>query len=102
MEIRDYLRMLRRGWPAVALVTTVFVGVSAAYLALAPKRYDATTVLFVSAANPKSISELHQSAQFSATAAITYAEIIDSGTVLEPVAERLRPQMDVDDLAEMV
>jgi polysaccharide biosynthesis transport protein len=102
MEIRDYLRMLKRGWPAVVLITTIFVGIAAGYLVLAPKRYDATTVLFVSAANPKSISDLHQSAQFSGTAAITYAEIIDSGTVLEPVAERLRPQMEVDDLAEMV
>lgn len=102
MEIRDYLRMLRRGWPVVVLVTTIFVGIAAGYLVLAPKRYEATTVLFVSAANPKSISELQQSAQFSGTAAITYAEIIDSGTVLGPVAERLRPQMAVDDLDDMV
>ena len=102
MEIRDYLRMLRRGWPAVVLITTLFVGIAAGYLVLAPKRYDATTVLFVSAANPKSISDLNQSAQFSGTAATTYAEIIDSGTVLAPVARRLRPQMEVDDLGEMV
>jgi succinoglycan biosynthesis transport protein ExoP len=102
MEIRDYLRMLRRGWPAVALITTLFVGIAAGYLVLAPKRYDATTVLFVSAASPKSISDLNQSAQFSGTAATTYAEIIDSGTVLAPVAQRLRPQMEVDDLGEMV
>ena len=102
MEIRDYLRMLRRGWPAVVIITTIFVGVAAGYVVLAPKRYDAATVLFVSAASPKSISDLQQSAQFSATAAITYAEVIDSSTVLGPVAERLRPQMEVDDLAEMV
>ena len=102
MEIRDYLRMLRRGWPAVVLITTIFVGIAAAYLVLAPKRYDATTVLLVSAASPKSISDLQQSVQFSATAAVTYAEIIDSTTVLGPVAERLRPQIPVDDLADMV
>ena len=102
MEIRDYLRMLRRGWPAVVLITMLFVGVAAGYLTLAPKRYDATTVLFVSAANPKSINDLHQGAQFSGTAAITYAEIIDSVTVLGPVSERLRPQMKVDDLADIV
>lgn len=102
MEIRDYLRMLKRGWPAVVLITTIFVGIAAGYLVLAPKRYDATTVLFVSGAHLKSISDLQQGAQFSKTAAITYAEIIDSGTVLGPVAERLRPQIDVDDLVEMV
>ena len=102
MEIRDYLRMLRRGWPAVVLITMLFVGVAAGYLALAPKRYDATTVLFVSAANPKSINDLQQGAQFSRSAAITYAEIIDSVTVLGPVAERLRPQMNVAELVDMV
>ena len=53
MEIRDYLRMLRRGWLAIVLITALFVGVAGGYLALAPKRYDAMTVLFVSAANPK-------------------------------------------------
>ena len=102
MEIRDYLRMLRRGWLAVVLITALFVGMAAAYLALAPKRYDATTVLFVSTANPKNINDLHQGAQFSATAAITYAEIIDSITVLGPVSDRLRPQINIDDLVDMV
>jgi polysaccharide biosynthesis transport protein len=102
MEIRDYLRMLRRGWPAVVLVTTFFVGIAAGYLALAPKRYDATTVLFVSAANPKNINDLQQGAYFSENAAITYAEIIDSITVLGPVGDRLRPQIHIDDLVDMV
>src|SRR5918994_976385 len=102
MEIRDYLRMLRHGWPAVVLITTLFVALAAAYVALAPKRYDATTVLFVSAHSPKSIADLHEGAQFAGSAAITYAEIIDSVTVLGPAGERLRPQMSVDTLADMV
>ena len=51
---------------------------------------------------PNPSRDLHQSAQFSGTAAVTYAEIIDSVTVLGPVAERQRPQMQVDDLADMV
>ena len=102
MEIRDYLRMLRRGWLAIVLITAVFVGIAAVYLTLAPKRYDAATVLFVSTANPVTIDDLQQGSQFSKSAAVTYAEIIDSVTVLGSVAVDLRPQSSVDELADMV
>jgi capsular exopolysaccharide synthesis family protein len=102
MEIRDYLRMLRRGWLAVLLITALFVGVAAAYLALTPKRYDATTTLFVSAANMRSINDLQQGSVFAQGAVVTYAEVIDSVTVLGGVAVDLRPQSSVEDLADMV
>jgi capsular exopolysaccharide synthesis family protein len=102
MEIRDYLRMLRRGWPAIVLITAIFVGSAGIYLILAPKRYDAVTVLYVSTSNPISIDDLQQGSQFSKSAAITYAEIIDSVTILADVSEELRPQISVDQLAEMV
>jgi polysaccharide biosynthesis transport protein len=102
MEIRDYLRMLRRGWLAIMLVTAVFLGIAGLYLALAPKRYDAVTVLFVSAANPQTIDDLQQGSQFARSASITYSEIIDSVTVLGTVAVELRPESSVDELADMV
>ena len=102
MEIRDYLRMLRHGWPAIVLITAIFVGIAATYLSLAPKRYDAGIVLYVSTANPVSIDDLQQGSQFSKGTAITYAEIIDSVTVLGDVSEELRPQISVNELADMV
>lgn len=102
MELRDYLRMLRRGWPAVLAITALVVGLASLYLALAPKRYDAAAVLFVSADDLRTIDDLQQGSQFSSTAVVTYAEIIDSSTVLGPVASELRPQVDVEELAAMV
>lgn len=102
MELRDYARMLRRGWSTVALVVVLFLGVGSLYLLLAPKQYDAGAVLLVSANDPQSVDDLQQGAQFSATAAITYAEIIRSPTVLGPVGAALRPQRDVDELGGMV
>ena len=102
MEIRDYLRMLRRGWLAILLITALFVGIAGAYLAVVPKRYDATTTLFISAANMQSIDDLQQGSQFAKGAAVTYAEVIDSVTVLGTVAVDLRPQRSVEELAGMV
>lgn len=102
MELRDYLRMLRRGWPAIVLVTALFVGLASLYLAVAPKRYESSTAVLVSASDPRTIGDLEEGRQFSVNAAATYADIVDSATVLGPVAAELRPQRDVDDLAEMV
>jgi capsular exopolysaccharide synthesis family protein len=102
MELRDYARMLRRGWATILLVTVLAVGLAGLYLVLAPKRYDATSVLFVSANAPTSIDDLQQGAVFSSSAVVTYAEIIDSVTVLGQVSTELRPQLSVDELAAML
>ncbi len=102
MEIRDYLRMLRRGWLAVLAITAAVLGMSMAYLALAPKTYSATTVLYVSANDPESITDLQQGSQFTQNTAVTFAELIDSATVLGSVAQNLRPQENVDDLVASV
>lgn len=96
MELQDYLRMLRRGWLTVVVVTAVSVGLASLYAALAPKVFDATTVLLVSASNPTTIDDLQQGAQFVTSAVVTYSEIIDSRMVLGPVAEQLRLPQSVD------
>ncbi len=102
MELRDYLQMLRRRWPAVVLITVLFVGCASLYLVIAPKRYESTTALLVSAAGLRTVGDLQESAQFAGKAATTYAAIIDSATVLGPVAGDLRPQRNVDDLLTSV
>ena len=90
MELQDYLRMLRRGWLTVVVVTAVGVGLASLYVAVAPRVFDGTTVLFVSARDPTTIGDRQQGAQFVTNAVVTSSEIIDSSTVLGPVAEELR------------
>lgn len=102
MELRDYLQMLRRRWPAVVLITLLFFGCASLYLVVAPKRYESTTSLLVSANDLRSVGDLQSSTEFAQRAASTYAAIIDSATVLGPVAGDLRPQRDVDDLLASV
>jgi capsular exopolysaccharide synthesis family protein len=102
MDLQDYLRMLRRGWPAILLITALFLGVASLYLVVAPKRYESGTSLLVSTNSPQDIGELSQGADFSSRAVTTYADIVDSATVLGPVASSLRPQMSVEDLAGVV
>ncbi len=102
MELREYLRMLRRGWWAIGLVAVVFVSLAGAYSAVTPSSYSSVTVLFVSPNSPKSITDLQQGTSFTTNAVVTYAQIIDSVTVLGPVSRSLTPQVGVDQLAGMV
>jgi succinoglycan biosynthesis transport protein ExoP len=100
VDLRDYVQMLRRGWPTVLLLTALFLGLAAGYLALAPKRYQATAVLFVSLPKPESVTDRQLGLQFSSQAAITYAELVNSAIVLAPVAKSTG--LDLDDLRVMV
>jgi succinoglycan biosynthesis transport protein ExoP len=102
VEIRDYLRMLRRGWPAIVLFTVLGVGLASAYVAFAPKRYEANAVLYVSAAAPVTTVDLQVGIQFAVNAAPSYADIIQSPEVLGPVAEQLTSSRSLSDLESMV
>ena len=102
MELRDYLRMLRRGWPVVLLVTAASVGLAVAYLTIAPKRYETTAVVLVSAGAPESTTDLQLGLQYAVNVAPTYADIVHSPEVLGPVAEQLMPSRSIDQLEDIV
>jgi capsular exopolysaccharide synthesis family protein len=84
----------------VLLLTALGLGLAAGYLTLAPRRYEATAVLYVSLTNPESVTDRQLAWQFSASVAKTYAELVDSAIVLAPVAESTG--LDLDDVVEMV
>lgn len=102
MEFRDYLRMLKRGWPAVILITALFVGAALAYLQFSPKTYEANAVVYVSARGSQSIGELQQGSQFVGDVITSYAEMADSAVVLQPVSDSLRPKLTVAQLSTML
>jgi capsular exopolysaccharide synthesis family protein len=95
VDLRDYLRLLRRGWPTLALVLVVSVGLAAAYLLVATKRYVATASVVVTVADARNVSDVVGGAQSASFIASTWAGIIDSETVLGPVARGLDPQISV-------
>jgi polysaccharide biosynthesis transport protein len=102
VDLRDYLRMLKRGWPAIVVIAVLFTGLAAAYLAVTPKRYEATATLLVSIRNPTTVTDLQQGNTFATQSAAAYAQIIASSTVLATVGDQMRPQHNVDDLLATV
>lgn len=102
MELRDYLRMLRRGWPIVLIVTLIGVALSSAYLAVAPQRFESTAVLFIGPDDARSIGDLQQGSQYAVSAAPTYADVVDSSRVLAPVAGEIGGDVTTETLEKSV
>lgn len=89
MDLQDYLRVLRKRWRIVLGLTLLSTLVAGAVVALTPKSYESRTELFVSTANTGTSADLMQGSTFTQQQMKTYAEVITSPRVLDPVRRTL-------------
>lgn len=89
MDFRDYLQILKRGWVSIVLFALVGVAVAASYLAVAPRTYEATSVVFVSTQSSDTLTELQQGNTYAQQAVKTYVQLAVSPVVLQPVIRQL-------------
>lgn len=89
MQLQDYLNTLRRRWLTVAISVLVFVLLGVALIATTPAKYSATAELFVAPGSRPGADEALQGSRFYEDRVKTYALIVDSSVVLEPVIEQL-------------
>lgn len=100
VDLRDYLRALRRSWPIVVVTLIVALSLAAAYLAVAPKRYEAVAVVLLTATNPQTITDVQLGSQFAASTAPTVAAVIGSPAVLGTVARQIDPKVETAQLIQ--
>jgi capsular exopolysaccharide synthesis family protein len=102
VELGEYLNILRRRWLGVVIITlTTLALVSAVTLAL-PKKYTATTRLFVAVAGGESVTDLAQGSSFAEKQMASYAEVATSPKVLAPVIQQLGLRITPRELSESV
>lgn len=90
MTLTDYLHLLRKRVWMVAASTLVALAGAAAIVLLSTPKYEATTQLFVSANDTGSLaSDLQQGSQFSQSRVQSYAEIVNTEQITDPVAAQL-------------
>ncbi|WP_409483684.1 polysaccharide biosynthesis tyrosine autokinase [Arsenicicoccus dermatophilus] len=89
MDLQDYLRVLRKRWRVVLALTLLSTLVAGAVVALTPRSYESRTELFVSTANTGTSADLMQGSTFTQQQMKTYAEVITSPRVLDPVRRTL-------------
>lgn len=102
LDLRDYLRVLRRNWILIVATTLVGLLVGGAVSVLAKPTYTAETQLFVATQNSGSVQELQQGNTFSQARVQSYVKTVNSPMVLQPVIDALGLQMSADKLAESV
>ena len=89
MELRDYIRILRKSWVLITVLTLIGAGAAAAYsLTLTPK-YSATAKVFVSTQGAGTTGELQQGSTFTIQRVKTYASLVSTPIVLLPVIDAL-------------
>ena len=86
MELRDYLRVLRKQWILMAALLLVGVMAAAAYSLLVTKEYQASAKVFVSTQASDNVADLVQGNSFTQQRVQTYADLVNTPVVLAPVA----------------
>lgn len=89
MDLQDYLRIARKRWRAIAAMTALMLAAAAALTILTPKSYQSSAQLFVSTGGGDSTADLAQGSTFTQKQMKTYAQVIVSPKVLDPVRKEL-------------
>ena len=102
MTLTQYLRVLRSQWLVVILLALFGLGGAAAYTYRQTPVYSAQTQLFVSVRTDPGISALSQGSAFTQQRVKSYADIVTSPLIAEPVINELRLPYTADELTSKV
>ncbi|MDQ0824606.1 capsular exopolysaccharide synthesis family protein [Arthrobacter sp. B2I5] len=89
LDLRDFVRKLRRDWMLIASITLVGLLLGGAATMATKPAYTAETQLFVSIQGSGSIQELQQGNTFSQARVQSYVSIVGSPVVLQPAIDSL-------------
>ncbi|MFD2339676.1 polysaccharide biosynthesis tyrosine autokinase [Clavibacter tessellarius] len=102
MELREYIRILRRSWILILLALLLGVGAAAGYSLVQTPEYRASAKVFVSTQSAGTVSDLSQGNSFTQQAVKSYADVVSTPVVLEPVIAQLGLDETAESLAPRV
>lgn len=102
MELRDYIRILRKNWLLIVVITLIGIGSAAAYSLTRTPMYEASSKVFVSAQGTSTVAELQQGNSFTQSRVVTYVDLVKTQTVLLPVISDLQLDLTSEQLVEQV
>jgi succinoglycan biosynthesis transport protein ExoP len=102
VDLHDYLRVVRKRWRTIAIVTALLVAVAAAVTVMSPRVYQARTQLFVSTAGGSDSTQLLQGSSFTQQRVKSYADLVTTPAVLDPVIEELDLEASADALGSRI
>ena len=102
VELRDYIRVLRKSWVLIVVLTLAFVAAASAYSILQTPTYSATAKVFVSTQSSGTTTELVQGNSFTVQRVKTYSDLVNTPIVLLPVIAKLGLGVTSAELATQV
>lgn len=102
MELRDYIRILRKSWVFIVLLTLIGVGSAAAYSLAQTPTYSASSKVFVSTSSGQSVTDLAQGNSFTVQRVKTYSDLVTTPIVLLPVIAALDLNTTAGQLANQI
>jgi capsular exopolysaccharide synthesis family protein len=102
LDLRDYLRILRRNMILVAAATLLGLMVGGATSLLVKPTYTSETQLFVAIQGSGSVSELQQGNSFSQARVQSYVKTVATPVVLQPAIDSLGLTVTADELSKRV
>ncbi|MDX3763443.1 polysaccharide biosynthesis tyrosine autokinase [Streptomyces sp. AK02-04a] len=102
MDLHGLLKALARRWPTVAVCLVVAIGTAAIATGLSTPVYEARTQLFVATRASDDTTQLNQGQTFSQARVQSYAAIVATRQVTEPVVKQLRLRTTPERLASQI
>jgi len=102
VELRDYIRILRKSWVLIAVLLFVGIGAGSGYSILQIPKYSSSAKVFVSTSGGSTVSELQQGNTFTQQRVKTYADLATTPIVLLPVIAELGLDVSSSELAGMI
>ena len=102
VELMDYVRVIRKRWQIIVAVMLVVVAGAALATALSPNVYQAQTQLFVSTSGGSDSSALLSGSSFTQQRVLSYANVITTPKVLDPVIEALQLKTTAAKLGDQI
>jgi len=102
LPVREYLRILQRNWILIVLMMMVGAGSTAAYSLTQQPQYESTTKVYVSTQSSGTVADLQQGNTFTQQAVKSYADLVSTPIVLDPVIDKYSLNMDATELAQSV
>lgn len=102
MELRDYVRIVRKGWILITAIALLAIAAAAAYSFVKTPEYSASAKVFVSVQSSDTVTDLVQGNTFTQNRVKSYAALVTTPVVLKPVISKVGLQTTVAELAPRV
>ncbi|GAA1183321.1 Wzz/FepE/Etk N-terminal domain-containing protein [Nesterenkonia xinjiangensis] len=102
MTVWDMLRVVRRYWRSACALFILGLLVGVTFFVLAPREYTSTARIYVTTATGDDLSQLQLGRSVSEQIVASYADLVGTAVVLEPVMQQVGAEEPLADFADSV